>query len=96
MKAMVDTIKNHAFKIQIGTALAVIFFIIGSVWWFSGEMSELRHDIESNQKDITMINEIAKENSKSAIEIKVKLSSIEAQLAGISTTLLEIKKNTSE
>lgn len=88
-----DTIKQHALKIQIGTAVAVIMFIIGSVWWFSNELGEMKHRIESNAKDISTIYEMAKDNSRNGVEIKVKLSAIEAQLSGITATLVEIKKS---
>lgn len=93
MERMNETIKRHTVKIQIATICSVILFVVGFSWWAGGAFKENELEHERLREDYYELKATVDENSSTNIEIKVKLSSIETQLAAINQSLLELKKN---
>ena len=82
-----ENIKNHAIKIQIGTALAVMLFII--VWSvkFGNMMSEFNETAEQVQRNKDRIIMLEENNHK----IDIAIAEINVNIANICATLAEIK-----
>lgn len=85
-----ETIKTHAFKIQVGTAVAVILFSIYSVYWLSGIKAEFQHKVDSCHEQVTTNKEhiVALEDKTVTqdlviMEVRTKLANIESLLQDI-------------
>ena len=84
---MEETIKNHSFKIKIGSAIVVSGFLI--YWTFIGtglinKINETR-DLAERNKSVNVVLQAE------SVMNKIQMGKIEVELANINTTLLEIK-----
>lgn len=89
---MEQALKKHQLKIQIGTIVAVIIFVITGTWWAARSTSKIEAKLEEiqsqairNKARIILLEADGAELNMNMVEIKTKLSFIE-------TTLLEIKE----
>lgn len=85
-----ETIKTHAFKIQIGSAIGAVLFIVYAVWWASGIQTQMINSIEdckeqvmTNKDHIVALEEKAIGTDLVLVEVRTKLANIEALLNDI-------------
>jgi len=79
-----ESIKKHAFKIQVGSALVAVFFVITSVWWFANLKSVY------DQQFITLTNEYNHCN-KWYVSLQNQVDNLDEQANGRDVILAEIK-----
>jgi copper chaperone CopZ len=96
---MGETIKNNVVKITVGSIIGVLIFCISMTWYVAAERGKMWDKLQTCEIGMEHITtELNKmqvqidENETTGTEVKVKLASIEAQLAGITITLQEIKQ----
>lgn len=100
MNRVMDTIKSYALKIQIGTIIAVVLFIIGATSYFverfkdieaeqklsCAKSEQIEEQLEANKIHITTLEAKTVEANLDRVKILTKLE-------GIEVSLLEIKKD---
>jgi len=96
---MKETIKKYKLSITVATACSLIFFVATSVYWFTNLKADVNSRLSSLETGMGYLEieliELTKDvesNRDADTEVKVKLASIEAQLAAINSTMLEIKE----
>lgn len=96
-----EVIKKHAIKIQVGSVIAVLLFVISSVWWTAGIKSEYDQQFITVENQYEHCNkwyialqekqdELIEKNQLHEVvimEIRTKLSNIEAMLVDIKSGL---------
>jgi predicted nucleotidyltransferase len=79
-----EAIKKHAFKIQVGSAIVAILFVITSVWGFAGMKSDY------DQQFITLTNQYNHCN-KWYVSLESQVDDLDEQANGRDVVLAEIR-----
>jgi len=97
---MKETIKNHSVKITVGSVIAVVLFIIYTTISITSTKDTISKELDlirvGQSHIVEMVNDIDRrvdDNEDTGNEVRIKLASIETQLYGINTTLIEIKES---
>ena len=95
---MEQTIKKHAVKIQVATAVSILLFAIVTTWnarSTKADTDERLQYLEIKSEQVTHrldgLDTKVAQNTDSNRDLDVRLASIDAQLQAVQATLLEIK-----
>jgi len=96
---MQETIKKHSFKIQVGTAVTVILFIIGTTWSMASTQAKYELEFRTMENQYNHCNKwyVALEERMVALEKEDRdqdliLVEVRTKLNNIESMLLDIKE----
>jgi len=97
MSVSVD-IKDKAFRVTIGTAVAVVVFIVGSTVWFlnlkeawENKLGDYGYRLGTAESTITKNDARISQIEQGGFKRDLQLNSYQIKLENIESTLLEIK-----
>ena len=95
---MTQTIKNHQFKITVGTAIVVMIFIVTSAVSVSGAFKDQQNRLDQFDIKSEVVSDRTKANSvalhtlgNECQETAIQYADINARLVGIEALLLEMR-----
>ena len=89
---MADNIKKHSFKIQVGTAIVVLLFCVGTTYKVTKAFNDVEKSIEHIKGKTDLYNERYDEMERRVDTTELNYVEIKTKLLNIETLLMEMKQ----
>ena len=88
-----EALKNHSLKIQLGTAVLVLGFVIYWTFIISGQLKEMQIKIDENSDLLTRNKAVIIQLQNSTHTTDIAIAEIKVQLSNILLGIAELKQD---